>query len=354
MQNLFRPKCRSILGIDISPTSVKLIEISGRNGQRCVEGYGCMTLPPNAVDGHEIKDVDMVANCIRQLITKERMSSKFASIALPDSAVISKVLQVSDGFEEKEIEEFILMEADKYIPYPIDEINMDFELMGPSLKNPSMNDVLLVASRSENVNTRVEAVTKAGLIVKSVDVESFAIERTISLLTREISTHGKDNVVAVIDISEEYANLFVLSDMKLVYTREDEFGTKQLVNEIMNQYGVDLQEALQMKSDATRPDDYEERIVNPFVENLLLYVKRSLQFFFSTSHYGTIDHIFMAGGVSRINNLAARVQEGTDIATTIANPLQDMSLANNVNSTSLGDDAPSLLIACGLALRKVE
>lgn len=354
MQNLFRPKCRSILGIDISPTSVKLIEISDRNGQRCVEGYGCMVLPSNAVDGHEIKDVDIVANCIRQLITKERMSSKFASIALPDSAVISKVLQVSDGFEENEIEEFILMEADKYIPYPIDEINMDFELIGPSLKNPSMNDVLLVASRSENVNTRVEAVTKAGLIVKSVDVESFAIERTISLLTRELPPHGQDIVVAVIDISEEYANLFVLSGMKLVYTREDEFGIKQLVNEIMNQYDVDMHEALQIKSNTIKPDDYDEKIVNPFVENLLLYVKRSLQFFFSTSHYGTIDHIFMAGGVSRINNLATRVQEGTHIATTIANPLKDMSLSHNVNSTSLGDDAPSLLIACGLALRKVE
>lgn len=354
MQNPFKPKHRSVLGIDISSGSIKVIELSGRNGVHCVEGYGCTALPPDAVDGHEIKDVGAVADCIRQLLSKERMSSKFASIALPDSAVISKVLQVSDGLDQQEIEEFILMEADKHIPYPIDEINMDFELVGRSAKNPSMNDVLLVASRSENVNSRVEAATKAGLTVKSVDVESFAIERTISLLTKELPADKQDTVVAVIDINEEFANLFVLSDMKLVYTREDEFGTKQLINDIINQYGVSMDEASQIRSGKTRPDDYEEKIVNPFVETLIVYVKRSLQFFFSTSHHAAIDYIFLAGGVSSISNLAMRVQEGTDIPTKIANPVQDMILSNTVNSSNLVVDAPSLLIACGLALRKIE
>ena len=354
MQNPFKPKHRSILGIDISSGSIKVIELSGGNGTHCVEGYGCTSLPPNAVEGHEIKDVDAVANCIKQLLSTERMSSKYASIALPDSAVISKVLQVSDGLDEQEIEEFILMEADKYIPYPIDEINMDFELVGRSVKNASMNDVLLVASRSENVNSRVEAATKAGLTVKAVDVESFAIERTMSLLTKELPVDKKDTVVAVIDITEEYANLFVLSDMKLVYTREDEFGTKQMVNDIINQYGVGMDEALQIKSGKTRPEDYDEKIVIPFVDTFVVYVRRSLQFFFSTSHHAEIDHIFLAGGVASISNLAMRVQEETEIPTTIANPIRDMIISNNVSSTSLADDAPSLLIACGLALRKIR
>lgn len=354
MRNLFKPECRSVLGIDISTNSVKVIEISTRNGLHRIEAYGCMALPPDFVDHSQIRNVSAVANCIKQLILQKGMNSKLAFIALPDSAVISKGLQISDGFDESEIEELILMEADKYIPFPIDEINMDFELIGRSSKNPSMNDVLFVAARSENVNSRVDAVSKAGLLVKSVDVVSFAIERIMSLLTPELLKHEKNTVVAVIDIGDEYANLFVLSGLKLVYTREDEFGSKQLVNDIMSQYGVGVAEALRIKTAKLWPDDYDKNIINPFVDALLLYVRRALQFFYSTSHYEAIGHIFLAGDVSCINNLAMRVQEGTDIPTTLANPLQVMSLSNNVRLTSLVDAAPSLLIACGLALRKIE
>jgi len=351
---LFGPKYRSILGIDISSASVRAIEISGREDHRCVEGYGCVQLPPNCVEGHVIKDVDVVASCIRQLVSRANLKSKFATLAVPDSAVISKVLQVNDELSEAEIEEFIIMEADKYIPYPIEEINIDFETVGRSIKNPTMLDVLIVASRSENVNSRVEAATRAGLQVKAIDVESFAIERAIQLLAKELPAQGIDKVVAVIEIGEEFANLFVLHGMKLIYTREDEFGTKQLINDIAVHYGITNKEALQMKAQQNMPADYNETVLNSFIEALLLHVKRSLQFFFSTSHHGFIDHIFLAGEVANIANLAQIVQDGTKIPTTIANPINHLRLASHLSTSNILNDAPSLLIACGLALRELE
>ena len=354
MLKLFKPKYRSILGIDISSTAVKVIEISGKEDHRCVEGYGSMALPPNSVEGHIIKDIDVVADCIRQLVSRARLKSKFATLAVPDSAVISKILQVNDELSEAEIEEFIIMEADKYIPYPIEEINIDFETIGRSIKNPALLDVIIVASRSENVNSRVEAATKAGLQVKAIDVESFAIERAVQLLAKELPAQGQDKVVAVIDIGEEFANMFVLHGMKLIYTREDEFGTKQLINDIAVHYGITNAEAIQLKTQKKMPDDYEEGVLNPFIETLILHVKRSLQFFFSTSHHGFIDHIFLAGSVTNISNLAQIVQEGTKIPTSIANPLNHLQLSKSLDVPSLINEAPSLLIACGLALRDIE
>lgn len=354
MLKLFKPEYRSILGIDISSTSVRIIEMSGRDDNCCIEGYGTDILPANAVEGHTIKDVDAVAQTIRQLILKAGLNSNFATLAVPDSAVISKILQVNDDLNESEIEEFIIMEADKYIPYPIEEINLDFEVIGPSSKNATMLDVLIVASRTENVSSRVDAATKAGLQAKIVDVESFAIERAIQLLAPDLPAQGQGKVIAVIDVRDEFANLFVLHNMKIIYTHEDEFGGKQLVDEIAQHYGITRAQALQMTADNTTPPDYNERVLQPFIETLLLHIKRSLQFFFSTGHHGFVDHILLAGNVARLPNLANLVQERSKIPTTIANPASHLKLADRLDSDKTINDATSLLIACGLALRYVE
>jgi type IV pilus assembly protein PilM len=354
MLKLLKPNVHSVLGLDISSTSVKAIELSGKDDNRCIEGFGSELLPPNVVEGHTIKDIDAVAHSIKQLVSRSHLKSKFVTLAVPDSAVISKILQVNDDLNETEIEEFIIMEADKYIPYPIEEISIDFEILGRSLKSSTMLDVLIVASRSENVSSRVEAVTKAGLQVKIVDVESFAIERAIQLLAKDLPAQGEDKVIAVIDIRDEFANLYVLHRMKIIYTRQDEFGGKQLIEEIAQQYGVTNAEALQMKAQDKLPEDYVEKVLNPFIEVLLLHVKRSLQFFFSTSHHGFVDHILLAGVVARLPDLAQLIERSTKIPTSIANPTSHLRLSSRVNTTRIFNEAPSLLIACGLALRNVE
>lgn len=354
MLQLFKPNHRSILGIDISSTCVKAIEISGKDDNRCVEGYGAALLPPAAVDGHTIKDIDAVAECIKQLLARNDLKSKFAVVSVPDSSVISRIMQVNDGLNDSEIEELILMEADKYIPYPIEEISLDFEVLGHSIKNAAMLDVLIVASRSENVTTRVEALNKAGLQTKIVDVDSFAIERAVQLIAKELPAQGQDKIVAVVDIGAYFANLFVLHGMKIIFTREEEFGGKQLIDEMAAHYGISHQEALQMKAEDKMPEDYIEKVLNPYKDTLLLHVKRSLQFFFSTSHHSFVDHILLAGGVAKIPDIANLVQQTMKIPTTLANPLNHMRLSKQAVAAGINNDSPSLLIACGLALRQVE
>jgi type IV pilus assembly protein PilM len=348
---LFKPKHRSFLGIDISSFSVKILELSGSKDNPCVEGYGYGFMPNNALDGNIIKDVDAVAECIKSVITKAKLVSKQSAIAVPDSAVISKVVQLNDGLTHQEMEELVIIEADKYIPYPIDEINLDFEIQGHSGKNTSLLDILIVASRAENVNSRVEAITRAGLDVKYVDVESYAVERAAQLLVKDLPASGQDKIIPIIDIGASYTHLFVLNNMKLTFSREEKFGGSQLIESIAEHYNMTVEQALLAKNENKLPEDYEEKVLAPFNEIILLQIKRTLQFFYSTSQHNYVDHIVLAGGVARQPGLAALIQEQLNVPTTIANPLGSISFGAHVDIDSLNRDAPSLLMAFGLALR---
>lgn len=354
MLKLFKGKSASILGIDLSSGSIKLLEMNGSITEHTVSFFFEQPLEAEFFDGNVIKNIDAVASVLKDLIGRNKITTKDAAIAVPDSTVISKVIQLNDGLSDSEMEELVILEADKYIPYPIDEINIDFEVQGPSAKNPSMLDVLIVASRTENVSNRVEAIKKAGLNPKVVDVESFAIERSVKVLSADLPAEGKDKIVAVIDIGRKFMHLFVLDGLKIIFSREEEFGGAQLTEAISIHYEIEPEEACNMLSDETKPDDFEQEVLMPFVETLIVQIKRTLQFFYSTSHHNYVDCILLAGGISRLPDIDKKVEERLLIQTKVSNPFRHLSLDKNVDQKRINKDAPSLMIACGLALRHVE
>ncbi len=341
-------KCPPILGIDISSTAIKVVEMSGKEGHRIVEGYGYQPLPPNTMEGHAIKDIDAVGRTIQDIINRNRLKAKLAVLSLPDSLVISKVIQVNEGLNNSEIEELVIMEADKFIPFPIEEVNIDFEIIGPSARNTTLVDVLVVASRSENVINRVEAATKAGLQVKIMDVESFAIERACNA-----GGLVENKITAVVDIGSLFANLFVLKNNEIIFTREEEFGGTQLIEAIKHHYHLSHEEALQLVTQSQVPADYQEEIINPFLETFILHVKRALQFFYSTSNYSTVDQILLTGGVAKIPHIEKKIEEEIKITTLKANPFSSLTLSRKLNAEYVNSDTPLLMIACGLALRNI-
>ena len=351
MLKLLKPKHRSILGIDISSSSVKILEISFSGEKYKVEGYGSSLLPDDAMDGSLVKDVDAVSRTIKSLLSTARLSCKQAALAVPDSSAISRVIQINDGLTDDEIEEMVVMEADKYIPYPIDEINIDFEVLGPSSKNTAMLDVLIVASRAENVSSRVEAVVHAGLEAKIVDVESFAVERAAQLIAGGLPAAGVNKIIAIVDIGAVYTHIFILHGMKTIFTREEEFGSKQLIDAVRQRYGMKVEEATTAMEQGTLPEDYEQEVLNPFKELILLQVKRALQFFFSTSNYTYVDFILLAGGVAKLTNIAQLVQDHVNIPTKLTDLFTNMDVAKTVSREKLNSESPGLLVACGLALR---
>ncbi len=354
MLQLLQPQHRSTLGIDITSTAVKILEISGKNGDLVIENYGRELLPPNAMDGNVIKDLDAVSQCVKKIVDRLHTPCKQAALAVPDAAIISKVVQINEGLNDEEMEELIATEADKYIPYPIEEINLDFEVLGPYQKNPHLLDVLIVASRAENVNQRVGIATASGLEAIVVDVESYAVERAAQRIASDLPGLGKEKTIAIIDIGACYTHLFVLHKMKLVYSREEKFGDKQLIESIAERYKITLEEATVAREKKQLPSNYETEVLEPFKENILLQIKRTLQFFYSTNPEGEVDHILLAGGLARLPGLVTLVKDRLGKAAAIANPLSHMTPSKKIHLDDINNDAPALMVACGLALRNVE
>jgi type IV pilus assembly protein PilM len=330
---LFRRKKAPLLGLDISSTAVKLLELSRSGGRYRVESYAVEPLPPNSVVEKNIADVEAVGESIRRAVKRSGSRTRDAAVAVAGSAVITKIITMNASLKEEEMETQIELEADQYIPYPLDEVNLDFEILGPSEKSPDTVDVLLAASRSENVEMRVAALEIGGLNAKIVDVEAYALENAFQLVAEQLPGGGKDQII---------------------YTREQVFGGKQLTEEIMRRYGLSYEEAGMAKRQGGLPDNYVPEVLEPFKEAMTQQVSRSLQFFFSSSQYNSVDRIALAGGSASIAGIDELIESKLGTETSIANPFANMSLAPRVKPQALSNDAPALMIACGLALRSFD
>ncbi len=342
------------LGIDISSTAVKLLELSHSKGRYRIENYGVEALPPNAVVEKNITDVEGVGDAIRRVVERTRTSVKSAAVAVSGSAVITKSIEMESGLSDEEMESQIRVEADQYIPYPLDEVSIDFEVQGPAESGIDRVEVLLAACRTETVDLRVDALDIGGLVAKVVDVEAYAMERSYQLLADSLNKSGDDQTVAIVDIGASMTTLSVLQNGRTVYTREQLFGGRQLTEEIQRRYGLSLEEAGLAKKQGGLPDDYQTEVLEPFKDAVVQQVSRSLQFFFSSSQYNDVDHIVLAGGTASVPGLDELVQERVATPTVIANPFASMAVASRVNALALSNDAPALMIACGLALRSFD
>ncbi|WP_369602907.1 pilus assembly protein PilM [Hahella sp. SMD15-11] len=354
MFGLFGKKKQALLGIDISSTAVKLIELGQQGGRYRVESYAVEPLPPNAVVEKNITDVEAVGEAVKRCVAKAKTSTRLAAVAVAGSAVITKTIQMQAGLKDSEMENQIQLEADQYIPYPLDEVAIDFDVIGPNPNNPDQVDVLLAACRRENVEMREDALEIAGLQAKVVDVEAFAMERAYSLIEPSLERTGEELTVAIVDIGATMTTLSVLADGVTVYTREQLFGGRQLTEEIQRRYGLSLEEAGMAKKQGGLPDDYEPEVLEPFKDAVVQQVHRSMNFFFSSTPYNEVDYIILAGGTASIAGLPEKVQEHMGIPTLVANPFADMALSSRVNASLLANDAPSLMIACGLAMRSFD
>lgn len=351
---LFKSKQVPLLGLDISSTAVKLLELSRSGNRYKVESYAVDPLPLNSVVEKNITDVDAVGEAIRRAVKRSGTRTKNAAVAVAGSAVITKVISMPSSLGDEEMASQIELEADQYIPYPLEEVNLDFEVLGPSERDAERVDVLLAASRSENVDVRVAALELAGLKAKVVDIEAYAMENAFSLLASQLPDRGVDKTIAIVDIGATMTTLNVLHSNKTIYTREQVFGGKQLTEEIQRRYGLSYEEAGMAKRQGGLPDNYVPEVLEPFKEAMAQQVSRSLQFFFSSSQYNNVDYIVLAGGSASIAGVDELIEEKIGTTTSIANPFANMSLASRIKAQTLSNDAPALMIACGLALRSFD
>ncbi|MGD0958815.1 MAG: pilus assembly protein PilM [Methylomonas sp.] len=350
----FNRKPSAVLGVDISTAAVKLLELSQEGGRYKVESYAVAPLPQDAVIDKNIANIELIGNAIKNVVKQSGTRSKQACVAVAGSSVMTKVIVMPASLSDEEMEEQILVEADQYIPYSLDEVNLDFEVQGISKSNPEMVDVLLAACRRENIEDRVAALSYAGLKTIIVDVEAFAMENAFALLSDQLSASLENKTVAIADIGATMTTLNIVHEGKTVYTREQGFGGKQLTEEIQRRYGLSYEEAGLAKKHGGLPDNYDTDVLEPFKNAMLQQIARSLQFFVSSSANRGIDAMVLAGGCASIPGLEKLIERDLGIPAYVANPFINMSLSNRVKPQSLRNDTPAMMIACGLALRSFD
>ena len=350
----FKKKSMPMLGIDISATAIKLLELARSGSTYRVESYAVEALPPNSVVDKNISEIEPVGEAIGRAVKKSGSKTKLAAAAVAGSSVIIKTIEMPGDLSDNDLENQIQVEADQYIPFPLEEVALDFEVMGPVENNPDRVNVLLAASRSENVDNRVAALNLGGLTAKVIDLETFALENTVRLIAEEQLGLGEDAVIAVADVGSAVTTFSVLEKLNIVYSREQQFGGAQLTEDIQRRYGLSYEEAGLAKKQGGLPENYAPEVLDPFKDNMASQISRAQQFFFSSSQIANIDHLLLAGGCASIEGVAELIESKIGVPTTVANPFANMAVASRVSANLLANDAPALMVACGLALRSFD
>jgi type IV pilus assembly protein PilM len=295
-----------------------------------------------------------VAESVKRAHKRLATRTRHVAMAVPTGAVITKKIQVAASLTESELELQVESEANQYIPFSLEEVNLDFQSLGPAPSNPEEQEVMIAATRKEKVEDRVAVAESAGLKALVMDVESFAQQAALSLVVQSLPGGGKDQNVAVVDVGANVMNVTVLRNDQSVYTREQAFGGNQLTQDIVSRYGMSPEEAENAKRSGGLPDDFEAEVLRPFMENLSMEVQRALQFFFTSTQYHAVDHILLAGGSAVIPGLEEVVNTRAQVPTTVGNPFAAMQTSPRIQLKRLMVDAPSLIVACGLAMRRFD
>ena len=352
--DFIRPKTPPLIGVDISASSVKLVELSQGPAGYVLERYVIETLPKEAFFDGNINNLDALAESLQRAWKRLGTKIKNISVALPAAAVISKRILLPAGMRDEDLEFQVESEANQYIPFALDEVNLDFYVLGAAPGNEDEIEVLLAASRKANVEDRVAAAQAAGLKVAVVDVEPYAAEMAFSQIRAQLPNNAEDKCVALIDIGATVMNFNVLRNGLSIYSRDQQIGGEQLTRQIENLFGMPTELAEAGKRNGNLPANYETDLLAPFRENLVMEIVRALQFFFTSSQYNEVDYIVLAGGSAVLPGLDIAVATRTQVSTMLANPFAMMTLSSRIKARQLQADAPALIISCGLAMRRFD
>lgn len=349
MQGLFHKPSRGLIGVDMSSTSIKLLELSVKNNQYWVESYVRVPLLEGSIIENNIIHPEAVGDAISQGIYQANIQSDQVAFAIPSSMVITKVLEMDADMQDDEREVQIRMDAQQYIPFPLAEVSLDFTVLDDRLALANRVNVLLVATRVENVTMRSEVIELAGLVAKIADVETFAIENAFQIFADTLPKTAY--TTAILDIGHSTTSLSVLQAKKVIYHREHAFGGKQLTIAIQNHYALSFEQANEAKITQSLAENYQSEVLAPYLHALIQQASRALQFFFSSSQVTEINHILLAGGHANMVGLPQLLQQKLGYQVSLANPFLHMGVSTKVDQNMLKHDAPALIVACGLALR---
>ncbi len=342
-----------MLGLDISSSSVKLVELAqDKAGNLVLVRCAIEPLERGWITDGSIEKFDEVAEAVRRLVKKSGSKTKNVAMALPPSAVITKKIILPGGMTDQELEVQVEVEANQYIPFPLDEVSLDFCVVGPSATSAGDIEILIAASRKERVQDIQGLAEAAGLKPVIVDVESYASRLATNRLIENLPDKGEGSIVALFEVGALTTSMQVIRNNEVLYDRDQAFGGAQLTQLIVRQYGFSLEEAENKKRSGELPEDYESSVLRPFIESMVHEIGRALQFFFTSTPHNKVDCIMLAGGSAALPGLTAAVTEHTTFPCSLVNPFEGMEIGPDVRLKKMTREAPSYLTSCGLALRR--
>lgn len=347
---IFSSKTPDLIGLDIGSDSVKLLQLSKSGNDYRIDHVAVEPLPEGAVVENAVTDQEQVAGSIKRAIKASGTKVRHCAVAVSGSAVITKILNMPADLAEDEVEAQIEVESGQHIPFPREEVSLDFEVLGPSPRNADLVEVLLAASKTEHVDMRRETAEMAGLKVRVVDVEAYAIGNAFELV-RKRDGISDSQTTGLLDIGSTSTTMLVMRAGRVVYTREHPFGGRQLTEESMRRYGLSATEARFLERGEDPPPGFEDEVLSPFRSNIIQQVSRALQFYSSSSEYSSLGTLYLAGGCAAVDGLSEMVGNELGVSCELANPLKGLRLASRVDSRRMERQMPAMMVACGLALR---
>ena len=350
--SLFGQVSPPLLGLDISTSGVRLVElvVVGKNELR-LERYASEPFPRGAVVDGNIENIEQVSEAVRRVWKKSGTRVRTVALGMPPASVITKKIILPAGLSEDQLEVQVESEASQYIPFALDEVSLDFDVLGQAANSADDIEVMLAASRKEKVEDRVAIAEAAGLNAVVMDIESYAARAALDRVIAQIKG-SEGQIVALFQIGAQVTHISVLLDGETIYEREQPFGGNQLTQDIVRAYGLSFDEADTKKKAGDLPENYQADLLTPFLENAALEVTRAIQFFYTSTPYTRIDQLFLAGGCALIPGLLEIVAARTKISSAVVSPFKGMSLGPSVREQQLRAEAPAYLVACGLALRR--
>ena len=342
-----------MIGLDISSSSAKLVELGmSATGEYVLERLASEPFEKGWITDGQIEKFDEVVAAVRKLIDKSGTKTRQVVMAMPQSAVITKRIMLPAGLRDEELELQVESEANQYIPFSLDEVSLDFCVIGPSPTSGGDIEVLIAASRKERVQDRQGLAEAAGLKPVVLDIESHASLLAMGRIVDTLPNEGRDALVALFEIGADTTSLKVLRDGEMLYDRDQAFGGSQLTSLISRQYGLSFEEAEQKKLAGDQLEDYESQVLTPFVDSLSQEIGRALQYFFTSTPHHKVHYVMLAGGTATLPGLKDRVTDLTGFASQVVTPFDNMQLGSAVRESRVRREAPSYLTACGLAMRR--
>jgi len=351
LDNLWKKKTTMMVGIDIGSHAVKAVLLSQGNNGYILEDYAIEPMVRGAIVDREIQDIEAVGNVISKIRQNISMKAKDAAAAVSGQTVITKIIYMDVALTEEELASQIEIEADSLIPYPLDEVSLDFETLDVNESDPSKVNVLLSAARTESIEARVAALETGGFHTKVIDVESYAVSRSHDLCLSQLPEDAADKVVAIVDIGATMTLFSATKAGKHIYSRDQMFGGEQYTRSIVSYYNKSFEDAEVAKITNDLPPNYTFEVLAPFHTILMQQIRRAIQMFLTSSGIDKVDYLIISGGSASIEGIEQLLTDELGIHTVIANPFKDMETEKNINSEEIAKVAPQLMVATGLALR---